>query len=286
MNDHSHPALGFIGGGNMAASIIGGLVRAGWPANRILVSDPAEAQRNMLSESHGVAVSDDNNDVFMGSDVVVLAVKPQMMEAVVMPLGEALSAQPGDHAPLLISIAAGIPGSAILGWLGRSLPLVRVMPNTPALIGKGVSGLFASAQTSDTQKQLADSIMQAVGETVWVEDEPLIDAVTGVSGSGPAYFFKLMELMIAEGVASGLDPAAARKLVVQTGLGAASLLADSELDAAELRRQVTSPNGTTQAGIEAMEQYGIDQAVSAGVRAATDRSVSLSAELTDGDSNN
>lgn len=267
--------LCFIGGGNMASSIIGGLVSSGWQADHITVADPSDVQRRKLESETGVRCTHDNAAAVEGADVVIWAVKPQVLQQAV----ESIAARLADIKPMMISIAAGIPASSTISWAGTKLPLVRVMPNTPALIGKGVSGLFATDETSESQRQLATSIMRAVGEVVWVDNEQLIDAVTGVSGSGPAYFFKLMELMIEEGIAAGLDPANARKLVVETGIGAASLLQHSDLSAAELRRQVTSPNGTTQAGIEAMEAGGIDEAVRRGVRAAISRSEELSNEF-------
>lgn len=267
--------LAFIGGGNMASSIIGGLVQSGWSADRITVSDPSEDQCRRLRDRFGIATDADNSAVIADADVVVLAVKPQVLREVVVNASSMLQ----KTGPLLVSVVAGIPAASTLRWIGKPLPLVRVMPNTPALIGKGVSGLFATSETSDSQRQLATTIMAAVGETVWVRNEDLIDTVTGVSGSGPAYFFKIMEIMIAEGVEAGLEPADAKRLVVGTAIGAAKLLQQSEENAAELRRRVTSPNGTTQAGIEAMEAGGIDLAVANGVQAAIRRSRELSEQF-------
>jgi len=267
--------LAFIGGGNMASSIIGGLIQSGWSADQITVSDPAEQQCRRLRDRFGVSTDTENTAVIADADVVVLAVKPQVLREVVTSAASTLQ----QTSPLLVSIVAGIPAASTLRWVGKQLPLVRVMPNTPALIGKGVSGLFATRDTSDSQRELAATIMAAVGETVWVHDEELIDTVTGVSGSGPAYFFKMMEIMIAEGVEAGLQPADAKRLVVGTAIGAATLLRQSEESAAELRRRVTSPNGTTQAGIEAMETGGIDAAIANGVQAAIRRSRELSEQF-------
>lgn len=259
----------------MTSSIAGGLIRSGWPADQITVSDPMDEQRKSLQKQLGIRTTADNLECLEASDIVVLAVKPQVLKQVVGSIASGLRARK----PLVVSIAAGIPSASILGWIGSELPLVRVMPNTPALVGQGVSGLYATSATSAEQRALTTKIMAAVGATVWVDSEPLIDTVTGVSGSGPAYFFKLMELMIDQGVEDGLDPADARKLVVETGLGAATLLRDSELSAGSLRRQVTSPNGTTEAGVEAMEQAGIDRAVREGVSAAIRRSRELSSQF-------
>ena len=270
-----HPKLAFIGGGNMARSIIGGLIASNWPATQICVADPDAGQRKILLDKFGVRCVEDNQQCITDAKVVIMAVKPQMMRQVVSPM----AAQLTTSMPLIISIAAGIRSDQLLGWIGTQLPMVRVMPNTPALVNKGVSGLYANALCSAEDKQIADSLMQAVGEVVWVDQERLIDTVTGVSGSGPAYFFKMMELMLEQGIASGLTPDAARTLVIETALGAATLMRQSNEHPAELRRQVTSPAGTTEAGINEMQHCGIDHAVKSGVRAAIERSEQLSKEF-------
>jgi pyrroline-5-carboxylate reductase len=271
------PVVGFIGGGNMAASIIGGLLSAGWPAQNIRVSDPQEKQRDSLTERFGICCFDDNVTCIDSADVVIFAVKPQVLRAAV----ESVAITLRENTPLLVSIVAGISCDDTLRWVGANLPFVRVMPNTPALVNQGVSGLFANKFASSKQKQLSESLMRAVGEVVWVQDEKLIDTVTGVSGSGPAYFFKLMELMMTEAVANGLSEQAAKTLVIQTALGAATLIQQSTSSPAELRRRVTSPGGTTEAGINAMEQAGIDDAIRGGVRAAVIRSSQLSTQFGD-----
>ena len=270
--DSSAPLIAFIGGGNMAGSIIGGLVASGWPADRIRVADPDDGRREAVIREHGVDAWRDNDECVDGADIVVLAVKPQVLRDVVSPLADRLA----QGNPLLISIAAGIRSGDILGWTGADLPIVRVMPNTPALVNRGVSGLWANDRTDARQRAEAERTMSAVGRVVWVDDEALIDTVTGVSGSGPAYFFKMMELMMEAAEAHGLPPDAARTLVVETALGAATLMARSALSPAELRRQVTSPGGTTDAGIRRMEAGGIDDAVRQGVGDAIRRSVELS----------
>jgi len=183
--------------------------------------------------------------------------------------------------PLVISIAAGILIKDIMLWIGAPLPVIRVMPNTPALVNCGVSGLFANGLADQHHKNAAQSIMQAVGPAIWVDHESDIDTVTGVSGSGPAYFFKLMEIMMDAAQSHGLDSEAARTLVLQTALGAARLANESEVGPGELRRQVTSPKGTTEAAINAMEDRGIEQTVKAGIQAAIDRSEELADILGD-----
>jgi pyrroline-5-carboxylate reductase len=275
MQSFPDKVIAFIGGGNMASSIIGGLVSSGWPASMIRVSDPVDSQRENLSQKFGVQCYEDNQLCIESADVVILAVKPQMLRQVVTPISSSLQ----DSTPLIISIVAGISSRDTMDWIGVNLPFIRVMPNTPALVNRGVSGLYATSSTSDSQRELAATLMKSVGEVVWVSQESLIDTVTGVSGSGPAYFFKLMELMIAEAEANGLDAESAQTLVVETAAGAAALMQQSALRPAELRRQVTSPGGTTNAGIQFMEQAGIEQAVRGGVRAAVLRSAELAEEF-------
>ena len=266
------PVVAFIGGGNMAGSMIGGLVTAGWPPDRIRVAEPLDDRREALSRAHGIHCSGDSIRCIRGADLVILAVKPQVLREVVLALAETLRGE----SPLLISIAAGIRGGDILSWVGGELPFVRVMPNTPALVNRGISGLWANALVGPGQRAAAEETMRAVGEVVWVEDESLIDTVTGVSGSGPAYFFKLMELMMEAAQKQGLDSDRARTLVLETAAGAATLIRNSDLAPAELRRQVTSPGGTTEAGIRRMEDKGLDDAVLSGIDAAVIRSRELS----------
>ncbi len=266
------PVVAFIGGGNMAGSMIGGLITAGWPSDSIRVAEPVASRREELAHSHGISCFENNIPCIRGADLVVLAVKPQVLREVVRALAEPLL----GASPLLMSIAAGIRGADILNWVGGELPFVRVMPNTPALVNRGVSGMWANDLVGPGQRAAAEETMRAVGEVVWVEDESLIDAVTGVSGSGPAYFFKVMELLLEAAEQHGLDSESARTLVVETAIGSATLIRNGSLSPAELRRQVTSPGGTTEAGIRQMEGDGIDDAVLSGVSAAVIRSRELS----------
>lgn len=259
----------------MSTSIIGGLIKSGWPNQNIRVSDPLETQRHDLENEFGVRCFSENTDCVAHADVVMLGVKPQILEVAV----NSIAAELNSTNPLIVSIAAGISSNSIIKWIGRDLAVVRVMPNTPALVNSGVSGMYATPQVEQLQKELAERLMRSVGEVVWVEREDLIDTVTGVSGSGPAYYFKVMELMIAEGIENGLSPAAARTLVIETARGAAKLIRQSPLDPVELRRQVTSPGGTTEAGITYMEQSGIDDTIRGGVKAAIKRSIELSKQF-------
>lgn len=264
--------LTFIGGGNMAASLIGGLIAQGYPAVCITACDPIAEARARLTEQFGIATSDDNRAAASAAEILVLAVKPQMMAEVARQLAPALG-----HRPLVISIAAGIPLAALAGWLGQDLPLVRCMPNTPALLRAGATGLYAGANVSAAQRASAEQILAAVGVTLWVPEESQIDAVTALSGSGPAYFFLVMEIMMAVGRELGLTADAARALTLQTALGAARMAQDSDVDVAELRRRVTSPHGTTEAAINVLQAGGLDALLAAAMRAADRRAQEMGA---------
>jgi pyrroline-5-carboxylate reductase len=271
----NYPRIAFIGGGNMAASLIGGLRAQGLAADAIRVSDPGETQRASLAAEHGVATFTSNAEAVAAADVVVLAVKPQVMQAVCREL--AASLQPGR---LIVSIAAGISCASLQNWLGpQPQAIVRCMPNTPALLRQGVSGLYANAQVSAAQKQQAERLLSAVGLALWLDEESLIDAVTAVSGSGPAYFFLLIEAMTAAGERLGLPRDTAAQLTMQTALGAARMACESDVDAAELRRRVTSPNGTTEAAIKAFQAGGFEPLVQQALDAAAHRSAELAEQL-------
>lgn len=266
--------LTFIGGGNMARSLIGGLTTNGFAANHIRVVDPNEAQRQQLAHM-GVAVYEAISAELLESDVLVLAVKPQVMAEVAKPLSTSVQ----RTKPLIISVAAGIRCDDLDRWLGGNMAIVRAMPNTPALVQSGATGLFANAKVNATQKNQAESLMRSVGISLWVNDESLIDSVTAVSGSGPAYYFLMMEAMINAGKALGLDEKSARLLTVQTALGAAKMALESDLSPAELRAQVTSPNGTTEAAIQHFQQHHYEQLVLAAMQAAKTRSQQLADAL-------
>ena len=269
----SHPRIAFIGAGNMAASLIGGLLAQGIPASHIRASDPGAEQRAKIAAEHGIALFADNAEAILDADVVVLATKPQVLKDVCLALAPSL--QDGQ---LLVSIAAGISCASLGNWLGAR-PIVRCMPNTPALLRQGVSGLYANAEVNPTQRELAEQLLAAVGMALWLENEQQIDAVTAVSGSGPAYFFLLIEAMTAAGEQLGLPKAIAAQLTLQTALGAAHMAVASDVDAAELRRRVTSPNGTTEAAINTFQAGGFAELVEQALSAAAKRSAELAEQL-------
>ena len=269
----SNLRIAFIGAGNMAASLIGGLRAQGMDAALICSSEPGAEQRARIASEHGIAVHEHNRDAVQDADLIVLAVKPQVMKTVCQALAPHLNAS-----QLVVSIAAGISCASLNAWLGP-LPLVRCMPNTPALVRQGVSGLFANDLVSPTQRQQAEQVLGAVGMVLWLDNEAQIDAVTAVSGSGPAYFFLLIEAMSAAGVQLGLTPETATQLSIQTALGAARMAVSSDVDAGELRRRVTSPNGTTEAAIKTFQAGGFEALVEQALKAAAARSQELAHEL-------
>ena len=269
--------IAFIGGGNMATSIIGGLIKQGEAkASMIHVSDPGAEQRKKLEKAFAVTTHENNLDAIARADVVIMSVKPQVMKDVLEPLAATLKARQ----PLLISIAAGISMESLAKWSGCKA-IVRCMPNTPALLGLGATGLYANNSVSIDQRNLADSLLRAVGMTVWVKTESEIDAVTAVSGSGPAYYFLLMEAMIEAGKKLGLSAETSAKLTLQTALGAAQMALKSDVDPAELRRRVTSPGGTTERAIATFEAAHLRDIVDAALKAARDRGAELSQQLGD-----
>ena len=273
MSSNSSTRITFIGGGNMARSLIGGLIQKGLSVDKIKVSEPVEVLAEGLAKDFSVATFSDNSEAASDSNIWVFAVKPQVMKSVCQQLSPLAQA----NKPLIISIAAGITSQQLDTWLGGNMPVVRIMPNTPALLGAGASGLFANPAVSPEQKQHAQDLMQATGITVWIENETLMDAVTAVSGSGPAYVFLLAEAMQAAGVAQGLSTDAARALTNQTLLGAARMLSETSEPADILRQRVTSPGGTTQAAIESFEAQGFRDIVGNAIEAATQRGRTLSA---------
>lgn len=272
MTTLTNKTVGFIGAGNMAQAIIKGLIADGLNSDNVHASDANESTlQNIAAELSIHAV--DNQRLASTVDVIVLAVKPQHLKQVCEEIRPHLKAD-----CLIVSIAAGINCDSLQSWLGDKA-IVRAMPNTPAAIGVGACGLFANAAVSDEQRALAERIMQAVGTSTYVETEDLIDAVIAVSGSGPAYFFMLMEAMIASGTKLGLDEHLASELAIQTALGAASLAKSSHNTPAELRKMVTSPNGTTEQAILSFEKSGLPEIVDKAMQACADRAKTLSEEL-------
>ena len=269
---HTDACLAFIGAGNMATSLIHGLLREGTKPAQLHVADPITEQRGKM-DALGVHTHADNNAAIVGADVIVLAVKPQVAREVVTALTEL---KPGQ---LLVSIAAGIDLASLTAWTHPEQAIVRCMPNTPALLGAGMSGLFANARCSDTQRQAAQTVLATAGDTLWVADERALDAVTAVSGSGPAYFFLLMEAMIDAGVSLGLDQDTATRLTLQTAYGAARMAQESDASPGVLRQNVTSPGGTTAAALGVMQDAGLTATVKKALTAADTRAAELAREF-------
>ena len=274
MNNLDSPRIAFIGGGNMARSLIGALVEAGHPVDHLRVSEPNAELRTELDRDFGVAAFDNAKDACAHADVVLIAVKPQLFKKVCTELMSALA----GSKPLIISIAAGITITQIDGWLGGGNAIVRCMPNTPALIGAGATGLHANDSTSAEQRVQAESILGRAGITRWIDDEAMIDVVTALSGSGPAYFFLLVEALENAAVKQGLPRETARALATQTCLGAGRMLTESGESPEALRKRVTSPNGTTHAAVTAFEEGGLRKLADSAVVAATERGRELAAE--------
>jgi pyrroline-5-carboxylate reductase len=273
--DMTSKTIAFIGGGNMAASLIGGLVSDDYDPKRIIVSEPDSEKLAALAARFSVQSASDNLDAVRRADVVVMAVKPQVLEQVAKDLAAAVQQQ----RPLVISIVAGIREADLQAWLGDGIALVRTMPNTPAMIQTGATGLHAGGSVSPEQRDLAESILRAVGLTRWVDAEEKMDAVTALSGSGPAYFFLVMEAMEQAGLELGLPADTARLLTLQTALGAARMAIESSDSPATLRERVTSPGGTTEQALQTLEAGGIRDLFQQALGAARNRSMELSTLL-------
>jgi pyrroline-5-carboxylate reductase len=263
----------FLGGGNMAAALIGGMREKGFSAAGIQVIDLNAEAREALTDKFGVRCTEHVDAASLNCEVLVLAVKPQQMREAVAPLIGQLSGQ------LVISIAAGLRVSDMARWLGGYSRIVRTMPNTPALIGAGITGLYAAPEVDAEQRQLADTILAAVGDTLWVEDEAQVDAVTAISGSGPAYVFYFIEALESAALEQGFDLPSARKLALATTLGAARLAARSNDAPTILRERVTSKGGTTEAALRSLENDGVSAAIARAAQAAAARGRELGAEL-------
>lgn len=269
--------LAFIGGGNMAASLISGLVNDGYDPQHILVSDPDAEKLALLAAHFRVKPVPENNQAAADADVIILAVKPQIMESVARSLATTLQ----QTKPLVISIAAGIREVDLQRWLEGEIALVRTMPNTPAMVQTGAIVLHASHQVSTSQQDLAESIMRSVGLTRWIKDEALMDAVTALSGSGPAYFFLVMEAMETAGIELGIPADTARLLTLQTALGAAKMAMESADGPAVLRQRVTSPGGTTESALKTLNDGNLIPLFKQALTDARDRSIELSEILKD-----
>lgn len=263
--------LAFIGAGNMAKAIIGGLIAQGYDAKKITASGPRIENLQQVADEFSVKITIDNLAAARNAEVIILSVKPQMLKQVATEIASAIS-----HQPLIISLAAGITTDSLQSWLGGNSSLVRAMPNTPSQVLLGATGLFANAQVTVAQKEIAQNILSAVGIVTWVDKEPLINTVTAVSGSGPAYYFLFMEAMIEAAIQQGMSPTDAKALTLQTALGAATLAVKSDLDVSELRRRVTSPKGTTEQAILSFESDQLRAIVAKAMQACANRADELS----------
>ncbi len=267
--------IAFIGAGNMAGALIGGLLADGIPPGRLTATDCSAEKCQALSAATGIRTLQDNREAVADADIVVLAVKPQVLREVVTEIAEPIR----EHRPLVISIAAGVRCDSLQAWIGGRTAIVRTMPNTPAVIQSGATVLYATPEVSDSQREQAESLMRAVGLTQWVENESLMDAVTALSGSGPAYLFLVMEAMENAGRELGLTAETARLLTLQTAFGAARMALESSDPPETLRVRVTSPGGTTERAVNTLEDGGIRDLFTHALKAAHDRSVELSADL-------
>ena len=270
-----YQSVAFIGAGNMSRSIISGMVASGYPANLITASNPSKGKLDALNADFQINVTQNNNDAIANSDVVILSVKPQLMQAVC----EAFSVPELDQ-KLFISVAAGITVDRLVSFLTPNAKVVRVMPNTPSLIGKGMSGLFAPSEISDDQKQFTEDMMKMVGEVIWVDEESKINGIIAAAGSSPAYFFAILEAMQQEAIRMGFDHDQARLLVQQSMLGAAEMVCHNpQLELSELRTQVTSKGGTTAKALEHMQDKGLPDILSGAMQAAVARANEMSSQF-------
>ena len=267
------PKIAFIGGGNMAKSLIGGLINKGFSSRYICVSDPVKENLDQLNRKFGIATALDNSIAAKDVDLMVLCVKPQILESVCKELQASL-----NQTPPVISIVAGIPLSLLMDWLGEDTPIIRCMPNTPALVQSGAAGMFANQKVDKKLRNLAEEIFNAVGLCCWLKKEEDIDLVTAVSGSGPAYFFLFMEAMEKVAIDLGLDQEISRKLVIQTVSGAAKMAVESDMNPTELRTCVTSPGGTTEKAVNAFLEGNIIGLFNKAMSKALERATEMAKE--------
>ena len=263
--------ISFIGAGNMASSLIGGLLADGKTPANIHIADTNPEQLSALQQRLAVTICQSNNAATEAADILVLAVKPQGLKQVAEEIRETVQRKQ----PLIISIAAGVQEKDINRWLGNNVAIVRTMPNTPSLIQAGASGLYANDKVTDEQRNIAETIMRAVGVAVWVDNEQKMDAVTAIAGSAPAYYFLFMEAMQAAGQELGLDAETARLLTLQTAVGATKMALESSEDCATLRQRVTSPGGTTEQALNTFEEGKLRQLIKQATTAAATRSQEL-----------
>lgn len=266
------PRIAFIGAGNMAASLIGGLIADGYPSDALWVSCPTQSHLDAMTERYQIHATLDNSIAAAKADIIVFAVKPQVLQAVALELASIVS----DKKPLVVSVVAGVREKLIANWLGGDVAIVRCMPNTPALVSASATALYANAHVSEVQRERAESILQAVGLTLWLDDESKLDVVTALSGSGPAYFFLLMEALQEAGTQLGLSEEEARLLVLQTGLGSTRMAMESQHQLSDLRQRVTSPGGTTERALEALASHHFKDVILDAIQVASLRATELS----------
>lgn len=278
MSTEAARTIGFVGGGNMAQAMIAGLIANGAHPQDIRVSDPSPETRRRLEDELGIRAMPDNRAVAADADLLVLAVKPQVLGPVAREIADAVNARQ----PVVLSIAAGIEISSMESWLGATTAVVRAMPNSPCLLRRGITALYANANTSNRQRTLASQALEGVGSVIWLEREDLMDAVTAASGSGPAYFFLFMEAMEHSARGLGLPLEVARALVLHTAAGAARMALESGQDLAQLRRNVTSPGGTTAAALALFEDGGLRELVEQALTGARDRGREIAQEFGQG----
>ncbi len=264
-------SIAFIGGGNMASCLIGGLLANGYQRQQLSVSDPEDLARKAIQERHQITAFNDNRAAVNSADIVVLAVKPQLIGDIARDLRTALKPRCA-----VVSIAAGVPLGALRNWLGESLAIVRAMPNTPAMVLNGAAGLFANSHVTSQQRDTIEQLFNAVGSSCWLETENQVDVVTAVSGSGPAYFFLVFEIMQRVAVELGLPAQTARELVLQTARGATEMARSTASPPGELRQQVTSPGGTTERAIETLDNGGLEDLLRRAMQAAVTRAEEMS----------
>ena len=267
----THPVIAIIGAGHMGSSLIGGLLNDGHPKEKIWACDPHQETLSKLEKTFQIKTSTDNTVAIQSADVVIFAVKPQVYKQVAVGASAAIQ----KRKPLIMSVAAGIHEAHIQQWVGGQQAIVRTMPNTPALIGSGATALFANSFVNEEQRSIAESIMRAVGLIVWLPEEALMDTVTALSGSGPAYFFLVMEALQDAAEELGLPQETARLLTLQTALGAARMAIESGTPLTELRRHVTSPGGTTEKAISVLEENNVRALFRKAVQGAKQRSEEL-----------
>jgi pyrroline-5-carboxylate reductase len=273
----SNTHLAILGGGNMGRALIGGLLRQGTRPEQISVGESVPAARESLSRELGIAATADNRAALANAAIVVVAVKPQDAQSVLEPLRDLLN----RNRPTVLSVAAGIRVSALEAWCGAGIPVVRAMPNRPALVGAGATGLYAPSHVDAAHRAAAQHVMEASGEVVWVTSEDALDVVTALSGSGPAYFFLLAELMANAATELGLEPQSARRLAVATLYGSGLLAHTSDVDLARMREQVTSKGGTTEAALRAFASADLRGIVARALESATLRSRELASQFGD-----